>query len=152
MAPPNAVIREMLEAQMLHQIHPEYELPKGGPGTLIDNVSDDVFFQIVTEHPELARSVNGRQAVLDVTKNVMHQIVDHNEDIKTEIVHLIGGGDSPWLAAVLRQVTKSKVGDVFTHEWVVIFEFNNQDKIKTLKIYPDAHTVQEHAGKHDLDL
>ncbi|RYP10942.1 hypothetical protein DL764_000378 [Monosporascus ibericus] len=151
MAPPLNVVRQMLEAQMLFQIDPaKHGNNKGGPGTLLDNVADNVDFHIIGEGSDLDVHIKGVQAVQSLaspgSRPSLDKIIDSTKDVQTEVVHLIGSEESPWVAAVLRNIATTKAGKPFRHEWVVIMEFDNQNRISTLKTYPDSHLLHSHAS------
>lgn len=151
MALPPDVIRQMLEAQMLSEVNPaELENLKDGPGTLRDNAADSVDFHIIGEGSDTARQLTGRQAVQSLACSgsgpSLQKIVDNTKPIQVEVVHLIGNEESPWVAAVLRNVATTKAGRPFRHEWVVIMGFDNQGRISMLKTYPNSHYLQNHAA------
>ncbi|RYP54386.1 hypothetical protein DL768_000803 [Monosporascus sp. mg162] len=151
MTPPLDVVRQMLEAQMISEVNPaELEYLKGSPGTLLDNVANEVDIHIIGEGPDRVRQLKGRQAVHSLVSSdsgpSLQKIVDNTKPIQVEVVHLIGSEESTWVAAVLRNIATTRAGRPFRHEWVVIMEFDNQGRISTLKTYPDSHYLQNHAA------
>ncbi|KAI1466922.1 uncharacterized protein F4812DRAFT_460479 [Daldinia caldariorum] len=80
MAPRLNVVRQILETQMLSQL---------------DLVHDAKAVK------SLASSKSGPS---------LHKITDNTKPYETEIVHLIGSEQSPWVAAVLRNTATTKTG------------------------------------------
>ncbi|KAI1214323.1 uncharacterized protein F4807DRAFT_455964 [Annulohypoxylon truncatum] len=149
MTPPLNIVRQLLETQMLSQIDADYQANVKS-GNMIDNLADRVNFQIVSEATELSRQLSSREAVQSMVSSdsgpSLQKIVDNSKPIKTEIVHLIGNEQSPWVAAVLRNAATTRAGKPFKHEWVMIMEFDSQDRISTLKVYPDSHNLLAHSS------
>ncbi|KAI1801864.1 hypothetical protein F4811DRAFT_555469 [Daldinia bambusicola] len=153
MTPPLNVVRQILETQMLSQLDPVHDAKvKSGSvqhGNLENHLAENVNFHIVSEAADISRQLSGHEAVKSLASSKagpsLHKLIDNTKPYETEIVHLIGSEQSPWVAAVLRNTATTKTGKPFKHEWVVLLEFDNQDHISTLKVYPDSHNLQNHS-------
>ncbi|KAI2641179.1 hypothetical protein GGS21DRAFT_361202 [Xylaria nigripes] len=150
MTPPLNKIRQMLESHLRPNINAVDKLNSGESGTIIDQLSENVDFYIISEGTDLAHHVQGKEAVKaafsDPSKPSMHKIIDHTKPMQFEVVHLIGSEESPLVAAVLRTVATTKAGKQLNHEYVVVMEFDRNDLISTLKTYPDSHHLLSHAA------
>ena len=110
MPPSEAQLREMLTAQMRHQIDPDY-VKKDGAGDLMDHAAKDVQLIIVGEHEHIARDVSGHADAHEIHQDVaLHRLVNSSKPIKVEIVHLVFNPSNPWVSAALKNTATTKKG------------------------------------------
>lgn len=117
MAPSANDIKSLLESAVQSQLtKPKEALASQSLydfGNLVDHFSDEVHFRIAG-HPHefaLAQDVKGLHDFKELLNTVSHKtlgsLIDMNKPITSEVVRVIGGGDSEWAAAILRDSATS---------------------------------------------
>lgn len=105
-------------------------------------VAPDMKFQIAGKDFGLACKVDGVDSTGDHLRNellpALMNALDTSKPMNTEVVRVIGGGDSPWAAVELLSTGTSKKGEPWHHESVTVLRFNEDGKIAEAKGYFDT--------------
>lgn len=123
MAPSANDIKSLLESA----IHSQLTKPKEALasqsvyefGNFADHFSDEIHFRIAGHPDEFAlaletKGLHGFKQLLNtVSGRTLGSLIDTNKPITSEVVRVIGGGDSEWAAAILRESATSVKSEPF---------------------------------------
>lgn len=123
MAPTANDIKSLLESAIQSQLtKPKEALASQSLydfGNLVDHFSDEIHFRIAGNPHEfaLAQEAKGlhdfKQLLNTVSHSTLGSLIDTNQPITSEVVRVIGGGDSEWAAAILKDSATSVKSEHF---------------------------------------
>lgn len=80
-----------------------------GRDSIVDNLDDNCDIKVTGYDHHFAGEEKGKDSVVKNVRENIFSMLNENT-IKFEVVHVIGGGDSPWAAVECKGTGKSKTG------------------------------------------
>lgn len=120
---------------------------------------------------ELSGNYRGKDDWVQNVEMRVGKVLKKDHPINLEIVHVTGGGDSPWACVEMKSRTKSHAGELFMlscklvqrytdqlvasaekdfgHEFCYVIKFNPEGKIIKIRAYFDSSHTDSHLKENE---